>query len=94
MESVMLYVVAYDMPDDRRRTKVHKVLSGFGKWTQYSMFECFLTRKQLVMLQEKLKPHLRASLDSVRFYPMCEACVSKIETVGGALPMDEPVYMT
>lgn len=39
------YVIAYDIPDDKRRTKVHKLLSGFGKWTQYSLFECFLTKK-------------------------------------------------
>ena len=23
-------------------TKVHQILMGFGKWTQYSLFECFL----------------------------------------------------
>lgn len=94
MESVMLYLVAYDMPDDKRRTKVHKVLRGFGKWTQYSLFECFLTRKQLIMLQQKLKPHLRASVDSVRFYPLCEVCVRKVETVGGAVPKDDLVFIT
>jgi CRISPR-associated protein Cas2 len=38
------YVIAYDIPDDKRRTKVHKILLGYGKWTQYSLFECFLTR--------------------------------------------------
>ena len=36
------YVIAYDIPDDKRRTKVHKILLGYGKWTQYSLFECFL----------------------------------------------------
>ncbi len=25
----MCYVVAYDIPDDRRRTKVHQILMGF-----------------------------------------------------------------
>ena len=29
------YVIAYDILDDRRRTKVHQILMGFGKWTQY-----------------------------------------------------------
>lgn len=90
----MLYVVAYDIPDDRRRTKVHRVLKGFGRWTQYSLFECFLTRKQLLLLQEKLKPHLRPSLDSVRFYPMCETCLGKVETVGGDTPKEEVVFIT
>ncbi|HJT59212.1 MAG TPA: CRISPR-associated endonuclease Cas2, partial [Ktedonobacteraceae bacterium] len=39
---VTCYVIAYDIPDDRRRTRIHKTLLGFGKWTQYSLFECFL----------------------------------------------------
>lgn len=52
------YVIAYDIPDDRRRTKVHKILSGFGTWTQYSLFECFLSKKELVLLKAKLAKHL------------------------------------
>ena len=32
------YVIAYDIPSDKRRTKVHKLLCGFGQWTQYSLF--------------------------------------------------------
>ena len=46
-----LYVIAYDIPSDRRRTKVHKTLCGFGQWTQYSLFECHLTDKELVALR-------------------------------------------
>src|SRR5437667_12513272 len=87
------YVIAYDISDDRRRTKVHKVLSGFGKWTQYSLFECFLNRKQLVQLRSKLSEHLVARQDSVRFYPLCANCVSKVETVGGPPPSDELLFI-
>ena len=65
------YVIAYDIPNDKRRTKVHKVLLGLGKWTQYSLFECFLTRKDLILLQAKRASHLVAKEDSVRFYPLC-----------------------
>jgi CRISPR-associated protein Cas2 len=85
---ITCYVVAYDIPDDKRRTKFHKVLLGYGKWTQYSLFECFLTRKQLVLLQSKLAEHLLAEQDSVRFYPLCANCVSRVQTVGGTPPSD------
>jgi len=64
-------MIAYDIPDDKRRTKVHKILLGYGKWTQYSLFECFLTRKQLLLLRSKLEEHLVAKEDSVRFYSLC-----------------------
>ncbi len=87
------YVIAYDIPDDRRRTKVHKILLGYGKWTQYSLFECFLTRKQLVLLRSKLTAHLVAQEDSVRFYPLCANCVSKVETVGGPPPADAVLFL-
>ena len=89
----MCYVVAYDIPDDRRRSKVHQILLGFGKWTQYSLFECFLTRKDLILLQSKLGEYLINTEDSVRFYPLCANCVAKVETIGGPLPQDELLFI-
>ncbi|GAC1349623.1 MAG: CRISPR-associated endonuclease Cas2 [Ktedonobacteraceae bacterium] len=87
------YVIAYDIPNDKRRTKVHKILLGHGKWTQYSLFECFLTRKELILLRSKLTEHLVAKEDSVRFYPLCANCVSKVETVGGSPPADTVLFL-
>jgi CRISPR-associated protein Cas2 len=87
------YVIAYDIPNDKRRTKVHKILLGYGKWTQYSLFECFLTRKQLVLLRSRLTEHLVEQEDSVRFYPLCASCVSKVETVGGPPPADAVLFL-
>jgi CRISPR-associated protein Cas2 len=88
-----LYVVAYDIPSDRRRTKVHKALCGFGEWTQYSLFECHLTDKQLVSLRGKLDKLLRPEEDSVRFYHICAACVNKTETVGSEKPAEKRVFI-
>jgi CRISPR-associated protein Cas2 len=90
---ITCYVIAYDIPDDKRRTKIHKVLLGFGKWTQYSLFECFLSRKELILLRSKLAKHLVAKEDSVRFYPLCASCLSKVETVGGSLPSDDHLFI-
>src|SRR5260370_12403721 len=87
------YVIAYDIPDDRRRTKIHKILLGFGKWTQYSLFECFLTKKELVLLRSKLAEHLKDTQDRVRFYPMCAPCVQAVETVGGPPPSHDLVFI-
>ena len=89
----MCYVVAYDIPDDRRRTKVHQILMGFGKWTQYSLFECFLTRKDVILLQSKLGEHLINTQDSVRFYPLCANCVQKVETIGDPPPKDQILFV-
>ena len=87
------YVIAYDIPDDRRRTKVHKILSGFGTWTQYSLFECFLSKKELVQLRAKLAKHLKEAQDSIRFYALCAACLDKVETVGGEPPKEDMSFI-
>ena len=89
----MCYIIAYDIPDYRKRTKVHKILSGFGKWTQYSLFECFLSRKEFVLLKSKLAKHLEDKQDSVRFYPVCASCLDKVETVGGPLPSEDILFI-
>ena len=80
------YVIAYDISDDKRRTKVHKTLSGFGQWTQFSLFECHLSDKQYLQLRQKLDRLLKTDEDSVRFYRLCEACLAKVETIGSDKP--------
>ncbi|WP_322511346.1 CRISPR-associated endonuclease Cas2 [Chloroflexus sp.] len=88
-----LYVVAYDIPNDRRRTKIHNLLSGYGLWTQYSLFECWLTRQQLIELQAKLARYIDAETDSVRFYAICGACQNKVITVGSPKPAPAITYI-
>src|SRR6266487_6514284 len=77
-----LYVVAYDIPDDKRRTKIHKILKGFGQWTEFSLFECFLTKKELLQMRAKLDKYLDPRKDRVRIYLLCDACLPRIETIG------------
>jgi CRISPR-associated protein Cas2 len=87
------YVVAYDIPDDKRRTQVHKILKGFGQWTEFSLFECFLTKKELLQMRAKLDKHLDPQEDRVRIYTLCETCMAKIETVGIPEPIEETSYL-
>jgi CRISPR-associated protein Cas2 len=88
-----LYVIAYDIPSDRRRRKVHKTLCGFGQWTQYSLFECYLSDKERLALDEKLEALLDPEADSLRFYPLCAACVDDVETIGSAAPEERQLFI-
>lgn len=88
-----LYVIAYDIPSNKRRTRVHKILSGLGHWTQYSLFECYLTEKEYVRLRHKLDETLHEKTDSVRFYPLCQACRARVETVGSARPAEPDLFL-
>ena len=86
--NTLLYVITYDIPDNKRRTRVHKLLCGYGAWTQYSLFECWLTKRQLLELRAKLIPHLIEDRDSVRLYPICATCQRGVITVGEEPPSE------
>ena len=88
-----LYVVAYDIPDYKRRNKFHSILKGFGQWTEFSLFECFLTKKELLLMRAKLNPHLKADTDRVRIYTICDNCLDRVETVGIPEAKEETVYL-
>ena len=93
MSHTMLYVIAYDIPNDKRRTKIHKMLCGFGDWTQYSLFECFLDAKELVRLRAKLQDLVNPREDSVRLYPLCTDCKGSVETIGSKAPEQKITFI-
>ena len=93
MSKNTFYVVAYDIPSDKHRNKVHKVLSGFGQWTQYSLFELWLSDKEMVLLQNKLEKVINPKTDSLRFYPLCENCLKEVETIGAPPPQEPKLFM-
>ncbi len=90
--TTQLYIVAYDISSDKRRTKVHKALCGFGEWTQFSLFECYLTERELVKLRLRMTELLDPTEDRVRIYPLCAACQKQVETVGSPPPQEKTVY--
>lgn len=77
------YVVAYDIPDNKRRKQVADLLEGYGKRVQYSVFECVLTPPKYQQLRSKLKKKVNLKDDSVRFYPLSSQNLSCVETWGG-----------
>lgn len=78
----MIFVVSYDVPNDRRRLRIMKIVQDFGRRVQYSVFECDLSTPQLMRLQERLAEVVDPALDDVRFYPLCESCIGKAQRMG------------
>lgn len=93
MNESVFYVIAYDISDTKRRTKVHNLLSGYCAWTQYSLFEGYLSPKQYIALEAKLCKIIDKEHDSVRFYPLCQADVKKVVTYGSPAPQKEREYI-
>ncbi len=88
----MLVLVVYDIPDDKRRTKLSNFLEGYGRRVQFSVFECFLSLDEMRQLFEKSKKFVKPSEDNVRFYWISEEAVSRVLTIGSEEPAAPPKY--
>jgi len=88
----MLFIVAYDIPDDGTRTLIAKELENWGHRVQYSVFECDLNEKRARQL-EKALGRLISACDSVRIYRVCPACRDRSVNMGGKpFASDPPFY--
>ncbi|MEW5888332.1 MAG: CRISPR-associated endonuclease Cas2 [Pseudomonadota bacterium] len=55
-----LYVVVYDIRDQKRWRRVFKLMNGYGEWVQLSVFQCRLSRRrhaELVALLDGMIHH-------------------------------------
>jgi CRISPR-associated protein Cas2 len=41
-----LYIVAYDISDQKRWRRIFRLMKGYGEWVQLSVFQCRLTPRQ------------------------------------------------
>ncbi|MDZ7391313.1 MAG: CRISPR-associated endonuclease Cas2 [candidate division KSB1 bacterium] len=88
------YLISYDIPDDRRRLRVAKILLDFGTRVQYSVFEANLEQRHLERLKQRLHRVLKEDKDSVRIYGLCAQCAARVEILGtGELTRDREVYI-
>lgn len=84
-------VVVYDVADDKRRTKVAKILGKVGVRINFSVFECMLTDKQYEKLKIDIAQKINLRYDSVVYYPICLDCYSKIVYQMRRIPVYEKV---
>jgi len=78
----MFYVVAYDMRDDKRRTKLLKFLKGYGVHTQFSLFECELDANEFEKMIFGIGKIIKAKDDAVKVYRICRDCLTNVKVIG------------
>ena len=88
-----LWLISYDMPDDRRRGRVAKLLQGYGERVQYSVFECVLDDDQCAALRRRMARLVNEQEDSVRFYRLGPArqAAATVEVLGLGQVTERPV---
>lgn len=60
-----LYLVTYDIRDDKRWRRVFKLMKGFGEWLQLSVFQCRLSRRRHAELVQLLDSAINRRVDAL-----------------------------
>lgn len=60
-----LYLVTYDIGDDKRWRRIWRVMNGYGEWLQLSVFQCRLTRQRHAELIVSLDEIIEKSEDHI-----------------------------
>jgi CRISPR-associated protein Cas2 len=60
-----LYIVTYDIADDRRWRRVFKLMHGYGRWLQLSVFQCRLTARRRAEMALRLEAAIHGRDDHV-----------------------------
>ncbi len=89
----MFIVLAYDISDNRRRTRLFKMLKRFGSPVQESVFEFHLDAGQLVRLKRAVNSILDHQSDQVRFYQLCPTCHQRTEMTEPSRRTENPAVI-
>ncbi len=90
----MRYIISYDIPNTKRRTKLAKTLLDFGNRVQYSVFEAELTEELYQKMRQRVKRQVVEKTDKLLIYKLCQNCLAQREQFGrGQILEDKDVFI-
>lgn len=78
----MRLLVAYDISDPRRLTRVAKIMLDYGERVQKSIFEISVNGQTFREMRQRVDAEIDMLLDSVKYYPLCSKCATLISVIG------------
>jgi CRISPR-associated protein Cas2 len=85
-----LYVIAYDITDDKRLNRVRYFLKGYSTGGQKSAYECFLTDGELNSVKRNIEGLILDAEDRVHIFQMDGR--STTHALGIAVQPKDPEY--
>ncbi|VEJ34624.1 CRISPR-associated endoribonuclease Cas2 [Aedoeadaptatus ivorii] len=65
-----LYLIIYDIVDNKRRNRLFKFLKGYGTPVQRSCFESYLTESEYLKVERRICRWIDPEEDNVRTYQL------------------------
>lgn len=77
-----LFLVCFDIVDDKTRYRVVKTLLKYGQRVQKSVFECMLNDADYIKMKISLDNYVNLQEDSIRYYQLCANCEKAVSLTG------------
>jgi CRISPR-associated protein Cas2 len=79
-----LYIVSYDIADDRRWRRVFRLMNGYGEWLQLSVFQCRMSVKRRAELIQLVDGIIHHAEDHVVFLDLgpADRVVARVTSLG------------
>lgn len=79
-----LYIVTYDISDDRRWRRIFKLMHGYGRWLQLSVFQCRLSARRRAEMAMRLEAAMNMKDDHVLILDLgpADAVDPRVESLG------------
>ncbi len=88
MKKERFYIISYDISDTKRRQKVFDILSAYGEWLQFSVFQCKMNEYKKELLIKELDDLPISREDHILLMDMGNKIGEKIIGLGKAF---EPI---
>ena len=90
----MMYVLVYDIVDNKRRNRLYRALKDYGTPVQKSVFEFDLSPKEASTMMDRLQKIVSDEEDTVRLYRLCSSCLGEVRILGdGEISLDPDYYI-
>lgn len=91
-----LYIVTYDIQDQKRWRRVFKLMNGYGEWLQLSVFQCRMSKKRYMELMSQLDSLIIHDKDHIIMLDLgpAEGIVPRVTSLGKAYrPIEREVVV-
>jgi CRISPR-associated protein Cas2 len=88
----VIFLVCYDIADDRRRERVANELLDYGTRVQESVFECMLETRLAEETVSRLRRTIEEVSDKVLVFTICENCCRRVVALGIAGRAEESEF--
>lgn len=83
VHTLMKMLAVYDIADPKRLRRVAKILKDYGVRVQYSKFEIDPDGESgFAVLKQRISEVIDFDEDGVKYIPLCERCLNRIEIIG------------